>query len=596
MARNNAKKKNQQSTYPEAATQSRTAEQSGAASYTPAVKDMYLEVRNCIAASGYHRVRVLTIDPFESMIGGITWMVSLFEPKVNGKQWVYQEGNNKPLAQKILEVDQIVEAVHKMKDSVKVTRDDFLKPNPRPVRKFVRWLIDLINEFDGKNYWQKDFENCFKKVYVNEEAAIADLIHNLRNRDRVKPTGPNPMDLFDTSLLRDYFATPWMIITEYVNYLNTGKRIYPKYDPGVMYRFFGLKVKDIPVLIPPTYRIQVPEECVNKRNELQKLSEELRDNLKTQFAKDYAERMISMMSELNVYTVLVRSEGRFIYERMNYFADSQEYSRLLEKSRDFEKISVERVDYDRLRQLIKETVTRVKNLREALKEDMKVMRFVEKKMTDRMDREKSEDQAKKKGELMKRISICSELIPTIEETFQAFCEAREQRDSDEPEPQKIGRDIDGDLAKEYMVAITHLDATYNLLSSLRALNEPNTQILFTAFYAFVMDLRSQYHNMRARAAIMFEQRRDLQEKLVKLRATVRKNECEAYYGKIEAEQVELLSAITSTVKVDFDLWEMESPVFQMSKKSEDATDSSGGMRLVAAFAKVAADRAKDISE
>uniref|UniRef100_A0A1I7TRC3 Coiled-coil domain-containing protein 93 n=1 Tax=Caenorhabditis tropicalis TaxID=1561998 RepID=A0A1I7TRC3_9PELO len=536
---------------------------------TPADSEIFQEMVNALSSVGYHRARVSHVTPFDKLVGGIAWILSLFQPFVCGQQWVFIEWKGKPDTCKSMinsfflkytisysmQVDQIIRAIKNMESSISVTRDDFFTPNFPVLRDIVVWLTNKVKDSEKKRKSYQHFVDCFNKLYNTNEEASKKLMSHFRRQERVTTTKTPRMELFDKSIFRDSSASGWMILAEFINYQSTGESIYRKLDHEDNVH---LTEKQVRILneVKEAYRI-----------ELQKIADQIHSSLQTNLGRDLIDKIASWIEDLKIADVLIQTESRVLMECTKYYADFKDYSDLQEKSRDTEQTLYKRVDIDRVKQLIDDAITRINTLHEALSADLKRM----------AGQTSSEEPDNKSEDVQKRLHILTELVPMIREAFQALSNAREQRDKDEHTIEELGKGIDDQLAKDFSSAIKKLDAIPAQLYP----DPPNEKLaldIFNAFNSFVIDVRLQLTNWYCKARILLDQRLEINTKLFELKLSERRTQREAQYGKVEEEQIKQLDALLNSAKKDFDLWQKEFPEFQRLYPS-DASIKNGKRKI-----------------
>uniref|UniRef100_A0A1I7TRC0 Coiled-coil domain-containing protein 93 n=1 Tax=Caenorhabditis tropicalis TaxID=1561998 RepID=A0A1I7TRC0_9PELO len=525
--------------------------------------DIFVEIINTLSSVGYHRARVTHVTPYDKIVGGISWMLSVFHPFVCGEEWVFREWDPKPNNVKQLEVNQIVRAMKMMENAIPVTHDDFIMANMAAQRDIVLWLANKVKESDKKEQRYKHFLECFNKMFTDEEAATNELMYNFRLQER--PTRNNQIDLFDISIIRDNLVTGWMVLAEFINYESTGKRIFRKFD-----------------LREDLAAQQVCEWREINRAKLKEIAERTVLNLQCGDDKVFANKMASWIENLKLADLMTQTESRVLLECRKYYADQKEYSTLKEKSRSIQQTLYQRVDVAKVQLFINDAITRINTLHQAISVDLNVM----------AGETYSEASENKSKDLQKKLHVLTELVSTIQEAFRAFCNAREQRDKDEPNSKKNGDEIDEKLAEDCLMVNRELDGTLILVKCLRPENKKPTSTIVNVFYSFVTDVRSQWTNWHWKAKMLSEQRREMQLKLQKLQLAESRIQRETRYGKLEEEEIKQLDALLSSAKKDFDLWEKESPEFQRLHPSDGSNkDVKPEITLISSSGRKIATRA-----
>uniref|UniRef100_A0A1I7TRC2 Coiled-coil domain-containing protein 93 n=1 Tax=Caenorhabditis tropicalis TaxID=1561998 RepID=A0A1I7TRC2_9PELO len=488
--------------------------------------EIYQEIINILSSVGYHRARVTHLTPYDKIVGGISWMLSLFQPFVGGESWVFREMNDKPDNVKVMEVNQIIQAIENMENAAPVFPDFFLMPNMAVQRNVVLWLVNKVSESDKTQHNYNLFLSSFNnELYDVEEDAINEIMYNFRCQER--STRCDRIDLFDKSIFRDKLVTGWMILAEFINYERTGKRIYPK--------FMLRRGED--------FDTQQDEVLEMNRAKLQEIANDIVATLQTSVAKEFANKVASSIEDLKIADLMTQTESRVLSECKKYYADFNEYSTLKEKSRNTQKTVYKKLD------------------------------------------------------VSKRNIILIKLVPTIHKAFHTLYKAREQRNIEEPKNEETGEGIDDQLAEDCLLVNRKVDGALALVNSLRPINELSIFIILTAFYSFVIDVRSQWTNWYWKASMLIEQRHEMQSKLLNLNHDEKKAQREAQYGKIEEEQIKKLEDLLISAKKDFDLWEKESPEFQRLHPSDGSNkDDKPDMNWILSSGRKIATRANKFSK
>ncbi len=140
------------------------------------------EIRTILLDAGYHRVRILGLDPFDMLIGGLAWCVTMCNVDVEGDiDLVFHEGlDHLTIGQKMKTSERITWALQEMKCPFPLAPHQIKGLDYPYIRPVVQWLVRNVAEV------QKELGNINRRyTHLEFEQHFPSFIDEREERDRV---------------------------------------------------------------------------------------------------------------------------------------------------------------------------------------------------------------------------------------------------------------------------------------------------------------------------------------------------------------------------------------------------------------------------
>ncbi|KAG9390035.1 Protein of unknown function DUF2037 [Carpediemonas membranifera] len=143
----------------------------------------FVEIRQILQDAGYHRARITSIEPFDLMIGGLAWCVTMCNASVEGDiDLVFHEGlDHLTIGQKIKTAERIIWAIASMRCPHPLQAHQIKGHDYQPIKAVVQWLVKEVREVQqalgdiNTRYTVLSFDQSFKPFEDEISAKEAEL-------------------------------------------------------------------------------------------------------------------------------------------------------------------------------------------------------------------------------------------------------------------------------------------------------------------------------------------------------------------------------------------------------------------------------------
>ncbi|CAL2031202.1 unnamed protein product [Caenorhabditis brenneri] len=525
----------------------------------PTVEDEPQVCRNDIiamlSASGYHRARVVKLNDYDKIVGGIAWAITRCDDVAVAANLLYEESEDQNIKLRTEQSEKIIEALVSVGCPHQISAHQLFGLDFVALKNVVQWLLRRILAPQNENRF-KHFTDWFSQVdrNSNDDVAIKEYRRRLKGRRVNQRTMTRYMKRFDTTIIFDLSLDAKCTLAEYVVYSRSGEiEEKPEAAEDAKKEEDG---KDN--LQEASSKKHVPTSTV--REMMDKATVENLFKPDTPEVAESRKKICEMIDEFNVAKKLAKLEDRLVAEATEFFTAKKEHEELAEKfKRMMDKVnSEEEIDREQLKEIFdsfKSAEKRAAELREHCVKDLKKAQEHQNRLRLNVDehgkvqaycpfkREAMEKHAEKVKEIGKSvreaISIQFRLDKYMCNALKSHYRRRNMeriQDSSDLTHEAKSAVIDFNVTVDILTFSTKINQFINEVEK-TLLAQPATQEYRDAFVAYMNDVRNQLGEYHWKAKITQDKSKTEKESLAKFRAEIRAKEREVLFTTGELKKL-----------------------------------------------------------
>lgn len=555
----------------------------------PTVEDEPQVCRNDIlamlSASGYHRARVVKLNDYDKIVGGIAWAITRCDDVAVAANLLYEESEDQNIKLRTEQSEKIIEALLAVGCPHQISAHQLFGLDFVALKNVVQWLLRRILAPQNENRF-KHFTDWFSQVgRTSNDVAIKEFRRRLKGRRVNQRTMTRYMKRFDTTIMFDLSLDAKCTLAEYVVYSRSGEiEEKPEAAEAVKETEEG---KDN--LQEASSKKHVPTSTVREM-----MDKAVVENLFKPDAPEVAEsrkKMCEMVDEFNIAKRLAKLEERVVDEAATFYTTKKEHEELAEKFRRMmDKVNSEEEisssDREQLKEIFdsfKATEKRAAELREHVVKDLRKAQ----EHQDRLRRNVDEfgnvqaycpfkrEAMEKHGEKVKEIGKTVQEAINIQFRLDRYmCNALKSH----YRRRNMERIQDSsDLTHEAKSAVIDYNVTIDILTFSAKINQfinevektlleqPATQEYRDAFVAYMNDVRNQLGEYHWKAKITQDKSKTEKESLAKFRAEIRAKEREVLFTTGELKKLLDVNLLLQKQIAHIAVMEKASPNFEKER-------------------------------
>ncbi|CAI2336139.1 unnamed protein product [Caenorhabditis sp. 36 PRJEB53466] len=534
-----------------------------------------------LSAAGYHRARVVSLNDYDRIVGGIAWGITRFDDVSVAANLLYEESEDRNIKLRTEQSEKIIVALKAIGCPTQLSAHQLFCLDFLPLKEVIQWLLRNVLQ---QHQHRKEFSEWFDKDFPNDTKAVLDFHARLNRTNVDRPPVTRHMKRMDASIMFDSAMDAKCTLAEYVTYARTGQRLYPSKSfaqPEDTFEDLGVDSSEA------STKKYVPKNTVRKM--MEKAIVEITKN-ETPAVKAARERICAEIDEFNIPVQMgslahrITQEAERYYEAKCEFQDlSEEFDNLI-KSKSTEKYIAEVEKITEIMQKFQDTHARANDLRALTFQDMEESKAAEKKMRLNLDengelksycpaqREIVDEYIKKTDVFAERFRDVVALQYRLERCISVTLTSHYRKRSLErvENAAELCEKAKGSVI-EYNVTIDILTISSKITGFMNEVekslkHEPQSQEYRDAFVAYMNDVRNQlseYH-WKAKQA----QDKTIEEKmnLSNVRAQLIQKEREMAQSFAEMERLFRMNKLLNSIIKEMDAIEEKCPAFQTRKQ------------------------------
>lgn len=182
-----------------------------------------------LSATGYHRARIIVLNDYDRMVGGIAWAITRFDDVAVAANLLYEESNDQNIKLRTEQSEKIIEALTAVGCPHQISAHQLFGLDYVAIKNVLQWLLRKVVTQNCQEQQNNKFREWFSMNHKdNETKTIGAFRKGLRAFRRLNTT--RSMKRFDPTIIFDLNMDAKCTLAEYTLYRRSGERFYPDAD------------------------------------------------------------------------------------------------------------------------------------------------------------------------------------------------------------------------------------------------------------------------------------------------------------------------------------------------------------------------------
>lgn len=531
-----------------------------------------------LSASGYHRARVVGLDDYDKIVGGITWAIARCDDVAVAANLLYEESEDQNIKLRTDQSEKIISALLSIGCPHRISAHQIFKLDYPVLKNVIQWLLRRI--LSPKNEGKfRNFTDWFSHKNSNE-MAYKEYCRRLRGAKNPQKSVTRHMKRFDKNLKFDLSIDAKCTLAEYTVHSRNGEELEQEAEKEVV------EVEQNENLQEASTKKHVPTSTVR----------EMMDQAVVDGPLGSTEPSDGLTDEPDLAQKLTVLENRIVDEETAFYTAKMDFGRLTEQlNRMVDDAEIEgEIDRQQLKDIFdsyKSTELRASELREHVLQDLQKAQAHEDRLRRNVDefgnvqeydehkrelQERYAEKMKEQGEVMKEtITLQYQLDGLMGTSLTSHYRKRNMerlQDSSELTQEAKAAVIDYNVTVDILTFSAKINQFVNELEKtlLAQASRPATQEYREAFVAYMNDVRNQLGEYHWKAKLTQDKARAEKDSLSQIRAEIRTKERELLFTTGELKRLLSINKVLQKTIAELVVIEQNSPLHFQNEQVEES--------------------------